>query len=289
MKNTVRHVICPLLAALIWGTAFSAQSMCAGHVTAFALNAARAAIACALLLLLCFLRRVKIADFKKLLTAGLCCGAALSLATFVQQLGIEETTAGKAGFITALYVVLVPVLSAIGGKKLSGRVWLAVVLAVAGLYLLCVTENFSVSRGDFLVLICALLFTVQILTVDHYVRTIDGIALSCAQFFFMAVFSAIGMLLFEDPAAQDFSACLLPMLYIAVFSSCVGYTLQIVAQKGGNPTLVSLLLSTESVFAVLGGAVLLGERLRGRELIGCALMLGAVVLAELPSKKQAAA
>ena len=289
MKNTVRHVVCPLLAALIWGTAFSAQSMCAGHLSAFTINAARAAIACVLLLLACLIRQVRIRNFRKLIGIGLLCGAALAAATFAQQLGIEHTTAGKAGFITALYIVIVPLASAFRGQKLGGRIWGAVVLAVAGLYFLCVTENFTIAKGDFFVLLSALCFAVQILIVDHHGQELDGIALSCVQFFFMAVFSAIGMLLFEDPAQQDFGACLLPLLYISVFSSCIGYTLQIIAQKGGNPTLVSLLLSTESVFAVLGGAVLLGERLRGRELIGCALMLCAVVLSELPSKKQAAA
>ena len=289
MKNTIRHVVCPLLAAMIWGTAFSAQSICADYVTPFALNAARAAIACALLFLICVVRRVKVTDWRRLIFGGLLCGAALFLATYTQQVGIADTTAGKAGFITTLYVVLVPVIGIFTGRKLSGRVWLSVLIAVVGLYFLCMTEEFTISRGDFFVLICALLFTVQILAVDRYAQNQDGIAFSCVQFFFMSLFSAIGMLIFEDPAQSDLMACIWPMLYIAVFSSCVGYTLQIVAQKGGNPTLVSLLLSLESVFALLGGAVLLHERLSGRELFGCALMLGAVILAELPERKKCAA
>ena len=289
MNPKIRHTVLPLITAMIWGTAFSAQSMCADHVQACTLNAARGAIAFLLLLLMCVVRRVKITDWKALITGGLCCGMALCLASNLQQLGIETTSAGKAGFITALYIVLVPVGGVLLGKKSTWKVWLAVAIAVAGMYFLCMTEQFTVAPGDLYVAACALLFTVQIMCVDHFVQKVDGMALSCAQFLVVALGSSVPMFAFEAPTWAGLQACIWPLLYIAVFSSCVGYTLQIIAQKDANPTVVSLLLSVESVFAVIGGAVLLQERLTGRELLGCALMMAAVVLAELPYRKEAAA
>lgn len=288
MNRRIRHTVLPLITAMIWGTAFAAQSMCADHVEPFTLNAARGAIAFVLLLLMCLVRRVRIADWRSLILGGLCCGLALCMASNVQQLGIETTSAGKAGFITALYIVLVPVGGVLLGKKSSWKVWTAVAIAVVGMYFLCMTEQFTVTPGDAYVALCAVLFAVQIMCVDHFVQKVDGMALSCAQFLVVAVGSAIGMLFFEAPTAAGLRACIWPLLYIAVFSSCVGYTLQIIAQKDANPTVVSLLLSLESVFAVIGGAVLLQERLTGRELLGCALMMAAVVLAELPERRSVA-
>ena len=289
MDENIRHTVLPLLTALIWGTAFVAQSVCAVHVGPFTLNAARGLIAFSLLLLLCLVRRKKpAARPKDLILGGFCCGTALFAASYFQQLGIGTTSAGKTGFITALYIVIVPVAGIFFHQKVSRRVWLAVAVAVAGMYFLCVTESFSVAPGDLYVLLCAVLFSAQILAVDHFTKSVDGFALSCAQFLVMGLLSLTGAAT-ETGAAEGLRACLWPMLYIAVFSSCVGYTLQILAQKGGNPAVVSLLLSLESVFAVLGGAVLLRERLTGRELMGCVLMMGAIVLAELPDRKAAEA
>lgn len=286
MNDKIRHNLLPLLAALIWGMAFSAQSVCAAYVGPFTLNAIRGGIAFVLLLLLCLVRKKRdIGARRDLILGGLICGLALFLASNVQQLGISGTSAGKAGFITALYIVIVPVAGIFFHKKVGGRVWLAVAVAVAGMYCLCITEQFTISAGDFYVLICAFLFAVQIMAVDHFVQKVDGIALSCAQFLVVAVLSSVGMAATEAPSWAGIAACIWPLLYIAVFSSCVAYTLQIVAQKGANPTVVSLLLSLESVFAAVGGAVLLHERLTGRELLGCGLMMVAIVLAELPDRK----
>ena len=286
MNDKIRHNLLPLLAALIWGMAFSAQSVCAAYVGPFTLNAIRGGIAFVLLLLLCLIRKKRdIGTRRDLILGGLICGLALFLASNVQQLGISGTSAGKAGFITALYIVIVPVAGIFFHKKVGGRVWLAVAVAVAGMYCLCITEQLTISAGDFYVLICAFLFAVQIMAVDHFVQKVDGIALSCAQFLVVAVLSSVGMAATETPSWAGIAACIWPLLYIAVFSSCVAYTLQIVAQKGANPTVVSLLLSLESVFAAVGGAVLLHERLTGRELLGCGLMIVAIVLAELPDRK----
>lgn len=284
MGNKLRQTVLPLITALIWGFAFSFQSICAQYIGPFTLNAARAAIAFVILLVICLIRKVRIDSWKDLIIGGLCCGTALCLASNLQQFGISETSAGKAGFITALYIVLVPVGGLFFGKKSTLKIWLAVAIAVAGMYFLCITEQFTVATGDLFVLACALLFTVQIMCVDHFVQKVDGMVLSCAQFLVMTVLSSLGMVAMETPTVEGLVACIWPLLYIAVLSSCVGYTLQIIAQKGANPTVVSLLLSVESVFAVLGGALLLQEHLSVRELLGCLLLMIAVVLAELPER-----
>ncbi len=285
MNPKIRQTALPLLAAMIWGFAFSAQSLCADHVGPFTLNAARAFIAFVLLFLFCLVRKNwTMGTWKDLILGGICCGTALFLATNTQQFGLAETSAGKAGFITALYIVIVPVAGIFFRKRVTTRVWAAVAIAVVGMYFLCITEDFSIATSDLYVLICAFLFAAQIIAVDHFVQKVDGIALSCAQFLVVSVFSAICMVVTETPTWTGLAACIWPLLYIAVFSSCVAYTLQIVAQKDANPTVVSLLLSLESVFAVLGGVILLGEKLSTRELLGCLLMMGAIVLAELPER-----
>lgn len=289
MNNTVRHTVCPLLAALIWGFAFSAQSVCANFLGPFSVNAGRGIIAFGILFIACLVRRRlsgKKGLSRHLLLGSLCCGAALFIASNFQQTGLAETDAGKAGFITALYIVLVPIAGLFMGKKLSAKVWLAVAVAVVGLYFLCVSSEFALAFSDLMVLICALMFTVQIVSVDFFVQKEDSVELSCGMFFFEALFSGICMLLFETPSVSAFRGCIWQLLYVAVFSSCIAYTLQIVAQKGANTAVVSLLLSLESVFAVIGGAVFLHEKLTGRELLGCAIMMTAIVLAELPEKKR---
>ena len=296
----VRQSVLPVLAALIWGTAFVAQSVGAGLVPPFAFNAARSAVAFVFLLLVCLvLRAVRrgrglpvsaTVSRAQLILGGLCCGAALTVATNLQQKGLETTASGKAGFLTALYIILVPLLGLLLKKKAPRTVWAGVVLAVAGLYCLCVTDSFtSVTAGDLYVLLGSLCFAVHILLIDHFTQKVDGVELSCAQFLVAAVLSAAGMLLTEQPTLSGLTASVWPILYVGVLSSGVAYTLQIVAQKGSDPTVVSLLLSLESVFAVLAGAAVLHDRMSGREYFGCVLMLAAVVLAQLPDRKRPAA
>ena len=222
---------------------------------------------------------------RDLLLGGLCCGAALTVASFFQQKGLETTSSGKAGFITALYIVLVPVLGLLLGRKPPRMVWVSIVLAVGGLYCLCITDGFSITTGDFYVLLCAFCFSVQIMAVDHFGQKVDGVALSCCQFFVMSVLSALGSFADRLPDPALASEWLGPVLYVGVFSSGVAYTLQILAQKDSDPAVVSLLMSMESVFATLAGVLILHDRLSSRELFGCALMLAAVVLAQLPDKK----
>ena len=204
------------------------------------------------------------------------------MASFFQQKGLETTTPGKAGFITALYIVLVPLAGLALGKKVPRALWLGVVLAVGGLYCLCVTEELTITGGDLYVLVCAFCFTAQILVVDYFTNKVDGVALSCVQFLVMTVLSAAGALTEAPPPLELLPKYLGPVLYVGVFSSGVAYTLQILAQKDSNPAVVSLLMSMESLFAAVAGAIILGSRMTGREYLGCALMLAAVVLAQLP-------
>ena len=292
--NRVRQNVLPVLAALIWGTAVVAQSIGSDYVGPFTFNAARSIIAFFFLLGLCVVLRLvrkkqgapeRTQSMKDLVIGGLCCGTALAVASNLQQKGIETTTSGKAGFITALYIVLVPIMGLFLKRRVGKLVWGGVVLAVGGLYCLCITEKFTIASGDFYLLGCAVCFAVQIMAVDHFVQRVDGVELSCAQFLVVSVISTVGMLLMEQPTLEALSQCILPVLYVGIFSSGVAYTLQILAQKDSNPTVVTLLLSLESVFATIAGALIMHDRMSLREYLGCALMLAAVVLAQLPEKE----
>lgn len=300
--NQVRQVAFPIISALIWGTAFVAQDVVADKMDAFTFNALRSAVAVVVLQIIIRIfdhfnkdkpRRTeeeKRFDRKQLIWGGIWCGLFLGVASNFQQAGIGAgTDAGKAGFITALYVVLVPVLGLFFKRKASLPVWIAVALSVLALYLLCIKGDFTLAPGDLLILCCAVVFSGHILVIDHYTATVDGIKLSCAQFFVCGVLSAIGMLFFSHPDWPAIWQCALPVLYVGVFSSGVAYTLQILAQKGSNPTVVTILLSLESVFAVLAGAVILHQKMTPREYVGCILMFIAVILAQLefPIKKKA--
>ena len=291
----VRQNILPVVAAMIWGTAFVMQGLCAPHIPASAFNSIRFFIA--FVLLSCVSRIFNAAAVKRgrqpaksdrraLILGGLCAGAFLAVASYLQQLGIAETSAGKAGFITALYVVLVPVLGVFLKKRVSGQTWISVVIAVVGLYLLCIKagEGFTLQTADIYLLFCAFFFAGQILTIDRVGARVDGMKFSCAQFLAAGVFSGIISLLTETVTWSGIMACVWPLLYCAVFSSCVAYTLQTLAQRDSDPTVVTLLLSLESVFSVIAGALILGDRLSGREYLGCMLMFFAVVLAQVPLK-----
>lgn len=294
--NRIRQNVFPTLAALIWGTSFVAQSVSADYVEAFTFNTARSVVAFLFLSVLCAV----FAQLRKrqgsapeqmqgskrdLLLGGFCCGTALTVASNLQQKGLETTTSGKAGFITALYIVIVPIAGLFLKKKAPKAIWISVVLAVAGLYCLCITEDLSITIGDFYVLLCSFCYAAHILVIDHFTQKVDGVELSRMQFLVCAIFSAIGMLVTETPSLEAVLSCIGPILYVGIFSSGVAYTLQILAQKGSNPTVVSLLLSLESVFATLSGALILKDQMSGKEYFGCVLMLAAVMLAQLPEKK----
>lgn len=287
MKKNRHQSIFALLAAIIWGAAFSAQSVCAQYLGPLTITALRSLIAFLVLFAVCLLRRKSDRGTRRdIIIGSIICGTALFAASNMQQLALNMgASAGKAGFITALYIVLVPIGQVFFKQKISPRHWLAVAVAVAGMYFLCITGGFSISPSDLYLLLCAFLFAVQILAVDRYSARVDGLVLSCGMFLVVAVLSSLFALPMETITLGNIAACIWPLLYIAVFSSCLGYTFQILAQKGGNPAVVSLLMSLESLFAAVSGALLLGERMSTHELIGCALMIAAIVVAELPAKR----
>lgn len=290
MKKNRHQSIFALLAAIIWGAAFSAQSVCAQYLGPLTITALRSLIAFLVLFAVCLLHRKSDRGTRRdIIIGSIICGTALFAASNMQQLALNMgASAGKAGFITALYIVLVPIGQVFFKQKISSRHWLAVAVAVVGMYFLCITDGFSISPTDLYLLLCAFLFAVQILAVDRFSARVDGLVLSCGMFLVVAVLSSLFALPLETITLGNIAACIWPLLYIAVFSSCLGYTFQILAQKGGNPAVVSLLMSLESLFAAVSGALLLGERMSTHELIGCALMIAAIVVAEPPAKRDIA-
>lgn len=295
MKNLqVRNSLILLLTALIWGVAFVAQSVGMDYVGPFTFNAVRFLIG-GIVLLPCItlLKKINPSEEKpedpakakrNLLLGGVCCGIALCAASSLQQIGIAYTTVGKAGFITAFYIVIVPIIGIFFGKKCGISVWIGVLLALAGLYFLCINEGLAIGRGDVLVFFCALLFAVHIMVIDHFSPLVDGIVMSCIQFFVSGIICAVLMFLFEKPQLGQLLAAWQPILYAGVLSCGVAYTLQIIGQKGMNPTVASLILSLESVISVLAGMVILHQNLSSREGLGCVLMFAAILLAQLPQK-----
>lgn len=282
-----------LLAATIWGVAFVAQSVGMEYVGPFTFLASRSVIGALVLIPYIILRdkkgvasqQVTRSDLKRLIVAGVCCGCLLFGASILQQIGIMYTTVGKSGFITAMYIVIVPIFSIFLKKKAGIKIWIGVVLAVAGLYFLCMAPgNVSLQKGDVLIFFCAVVFSFQILTVDYFAPLTDGVKLSCIQFVTCGVLAGIGMLLFETPTIEAVLAAWLPILYAGTLASGVAYTLQIVGQRGMNPTVASLLMSMESVISVIAGWAILQQRLSVREMAGCALMFGAIILVQLPDK-----
>ena len=297
MNSRMRSNLLLLLTALIWGSAFVAQSVGSEHIGPFTFNCSRSVLGGLVLIPVIFaLDKAGIthkpetaAQKKTLVIGGICCGVALAVASAFQQIGVSKTTVGKAGFITALYILIVPLLGLFLHKRVGRLVWIGVGLAVVGMYLLCITEEFSISLGDLYVLICAFCFSIHILVIDYFSPKADGVRLSCIQFFTAAVVSGVLMLIFEQPTWSALMDGWMPVAYAGIMSSGVGYTLQVVAQRDTDPTVASLLMSLESVFALLAGWVLLGQALSLKELCGCVLVFCAIILAQLPDKKLAAA
>lgn len=297
-KFVLRQSLLLLLTATIWGVAFVAQSVGMEYIGPFTFNAVRNAIG-GLVLIPCigFLQKMRMGEEKwgpttnkekKILVAGgVSCGVLLFIASNLQQVGIQYTTVGKAGFITAMYIVIVPLLGIFLKRKAGIKVWCAVAIAVVGLYMLCMIDGgFSLQKGDLFVLICAVAFSVHILVVDYFAPKVDGVKMSCIQFFVCALLSGICMILFEEPDMTQILQAWVPVLYAGVLSCGVAYTLQIVGQKGMNPTVASLILSLESVVSVIAGWLILQQTFSRRELLGCSLMFVAIVLAQLPEKSK---
>lgn len=299
-KEQLKNSLLLLLAAIIWGFAFVAQSEGMNHVGPFTFNMTRNIIG-GLVLIPCifFLNKINPSEKKELtpaeqkkanktlLIGGICCGTCLAVASSLQQIGIQYTTVGRAGFITACYIVLVPIIGIIFlHKKCNPVIWVAVALSVIGLYLLCITDGFAIGKGDFFVMLCAVVFALHILVIDHFSPLVDGVKMSCIQFFTCGILCGIPAFLFESPQLSSILMAWAPILYAGVLSCGVAYTLQIVGQKNMDPTVASLILSLESCVSVLAGWILLNQKLSIRELSGCVLMFVAIVLAQLPEKKQ---
>lgn len=284
-----------MLTALIWGSAFVAQRVGMDHLGPFTFNSIRCFMGSIVLIPLIVYRkkRREISDIpmvkedkKALITGGILCGIAMAVASSLQQFGLVYTTAGKAGFITALYILIVPILGLFIGKKVGKKVWIGVAFAVVGMYLLCIKEGFSISFGDTLVILCAVVFSIHILLIDHFSPRVDGVKLSCIQFAICGFICAVPMFAVETPTISNIIAATVPLLYAGVLSCGVAYTLQIIAQKNTDPTVASLILSLESVFAVLTSWIVIHEALTVREIFGCILMFVAIILAQLPEKKK---
>lgn len=294
MKEQMKGSIFLLISTMIWGTAFVAQSVGMDYIEPFTFQTTRSFIAVIALFPVIWLMEQKKQDGKtflsrwadpKLWRTGILCGIALFLASGLQQVGLVYTDASKAGFITAMYIVLVPVLGLFLGQKAGLNIWVSVVLAVAGLYLLSAFGVSEVNIGDILLMGCALAFAVQIVLVDRLGQELDGLRLNFVQFLVNAVISCVVMFLFEKPVWQNITACALPLLYTGVLSSGVAFSLQILGQQRLAPAPASLIMSLESVFAVIAGWIILGQGLSPTELVGCALVFAGVILSQWQPKK----
>lgn len=305
-RGEAGHTLILVLTALIWGGAFVSQSMGADYVGTFTFQALRNWLGAAVLIPFIFVMdqinikrtgkssKPKTRRQKKFLyTAGVVCGFFLFVASALQQAGIAYTTTAKSGFITALYVVIVPLFSLFRGKRPGLKIWLCVLFSLIGLYFLCLSDGLGqINKGDVLTLLCAVAFSLQILAVSHYIRLVDGVRLSLMQILTTGILSTILMVTIERPSLESILQAAVPILYAGIMSSGIAYTLQIIGQKGLNPTIASIAMCLESVFSALGGWLVLNQTLTMREAAGCGLMFAAIILCEIPisfKKKKSAA
>lgn len=271
-----------LVAAIIWGTAFVAQSVSMEHIGPFLFGATRFALGGLALFAPAFLLRGNKRRFsKKILVPGLVVGVVLFAAASLQQTGIQYTSIGKAGFITCLYVVIVPVIGIFLGQTIGKSGWIGCLIAVVGLYLLCIKGDFTINYGDFLILLGAFVWSAHILVIDYYVKKVDALQLSCMQFLVCAALSAVAALLFEPITCSGLRGALPAILYAGIISVGFAYSLQVIAQKDAQPAHAAIILSLETVFAALSGWLILNEILNNREILGCILMLTGMLVAQL--------
>ncbi|MBR5595894.1 MAG: DMT family transporter [Lachnospiraceae bacterium] len=300
-KSEVGSASLLFLAAFIWGVAFVAQSLGMEYVGPFTFNGCRFLLGGLVLTPVAIFREkqyrtkesyIKLTKTEKkqhttvTLLGGLCCGIAICIASSFQQVGMLYTSVGKAGFITALYIVLVPVLGIFLKKKVAPMVWAGIVLAAIGTYFLCITESFSINQGDLLIFACAICFSFHILIIDYFAPKADGVALSCIQFWFSGIISMMIALITENPEMTTILQAAGPILYAGIMSCGVAYTLQILGQKHMKPAIASLILSLESVISVLAGWLILQEVMTKKQLWGCVLVFLAVILAQVPAKNE---
>ena len=309
MSKRTKGNLLLLLTSFIWGSAFVAQSSGMDYVGPYTYNMARNVLAFLFLIPVIYVIGKKKggadnmgsgtgideaasgeANWKSILlpdrttlVGGIYCGLVMAVASSLQQIGITMTTAGKAGFITALYIILVPLMGVFIGKKIPRIIWFCVVLAMVGFYLLCVKEGFSISKGDILVLFCSVGFSVHIMTIDYFTsKGVDGVKMACIQFAVAAIVMTPVMFALENPSVSGLLSAWMTIAYAGILSSGVGFTLQIVAQKDTDPTTATLIMSLESVFAAVSGCLFLNEVLLPKEILGCILVFVAVILAQVP-------
>lgn len=291
MKKQLSGVIALLGATVIWGSAFIAQSVGMDKIGPFTFQAVRCFLAVVFLFPASALFSRGKPFWKSwadpaLWRSGIICGLALFAASSLQQIGLVYTDAGKAGFLTAMYIVFVPFLGLFLGQRPGRNALLSLIPAIVGLYLLSCTSVSGINKGDVLLLLCAVAFSVQILLIDRHCAGLDGLKLNCIQALVAAVLSVPWALLTETVDASRIASCWLPLGYAGVLSMGVAYTLQIVGQKRVAPSAAALLMSLESVFAALFGWLLLHETMTGAEVLGCVLVFAAVVISQLPEKKK---
>lgn len=299
--NTARNSLILFLTAVIWGMSFVSQSKGMDYMHPFTFNGVRALIGAFVLFIYLLVTRgiarkrnpqsVRPIDWRLTARAGIWCGAALTVASTLQQFGIQYTTVGKAGFITTLYIIFVPVAGIFFRRKVSAVVWFSAGTAAAGMYLLCMTESLKLGLGDMLVLLCALVFAAHIMIVDHYAPKTDGVVISCIQFTVCGVVCTIGALIWGNPGWGQLWDGMSTLLYAGILSCGVAYTLQIIGQKGMNPTIAALILSLESVVATIAGylAYRIGflqtdQSMTPRQMVGCVLVFAAVIIVQLPKE-----
>ncbi|MGI5971401.1 MAG: DMT family transporter [Oscillospiraceae bacterium] len=290
-KKSLRGSFTLLITAIVWGVAFTAQSKGMDYIGPFTFNAVRFLLGGIVLIpaILVFSRKnagekkSKLLPDKKLIAGGIFCGLIIFSGNTLQQFGILHSSVGKAGFLTALYIIIVPLIGIFLGRAIDKKVWVSVAAALIGMYLLCMKDGFSIKLGDTLLILCAVVFSLHILVIDRYSPYVDGIILSCMQFFIAGILSLICMFIFEKPSVSAILDAWLPLLYSSVMSCGVAYTLQIIGQKNVAPHLACLILSLESVISALAGWAILGQAMTWREISGCLIIFAAIILAQLPS------
>ena len=295
MKNKLTSNIALFLTALIWGLSFVAQRAGMEYIGPFTFNMIRSLLGGLSLIPLILWVKVSKPDHRterrkhfqhiNLARAGIACGVALFIAMSIQQYCMQYVTAGKSGFITALYIVFVPIISILLGDKLKKEIIISVLLSLTGLYFLCYKAGSGFNIYDLLVLLSAFFYGIHIMVVDYYSRIVNPIKASCLQFFVLALLSSVLVLLLEKPNMEAIMMCKVPILYAGILTCGVAYTLQIYGQKYTLPVLASLIFCLESVFAVIGGVLILGETLSTKEILGCIFMISGVILSNLHSDK----
>jgi drug/metabolite transporter (DMT)-like permease len=293
-RKTIAHLLL-FITAFIWGSAFVAQKEGMAYLGPFTFMGIRMFVGSAALIPVIFLlRKKKFVSNERIpqteegnsdqtLNGGFTCGVVMFLALSFQQIGLLYTTAGKAGFITAMYIIIVPLIGLFWKKRVSKTIWMCILIAMVGIYLLCMDSDFAVNKGDFLMLLSALGFAVHIIAIDHFSPKANPVKMSSIQFFVCGLLCT-PMIIMESPELSNILLSSFPIFYTGVISCAIAYTLQVVAQRNTAPAVAALILSFESVFAVLAGFAMLNEILAAKEIMGCMLMFAAIVTAQLPEQ-----